>query len=438
MSDPALALVMLGVLVFTIMVGFPVAFTMMALGVGFGYYAYYQAGQAFFDNRVFYLLTQNTYGVMTNDTLVSIPLFLMMGYMVERANILDRLFYSLQVAARHVPGALAVAAIATCALFATATGIVGAVVTLMGLLAFPQMLKAGYDIRYASGAICAGGCLGILIPPSILLIVYGAQAGVSVVRLYAGALLPGLLLAGLYILYLVVLAWFKPQLAPKLPKEQTNVSFGRTILLLLTSFFPLAILILSVLGTIMFGLATPTEAAAVGALGSILLALGYRALTWSRLKEAVYLTARTSAMVCWLFVGSATFAAIFAYLGGACRFVRTKIEAASVKTGEPLSAEEVAALDAFEEVARDPALRLDMDFQVGDIQLINNYTVLHARTEFEDWPEPERKRHLLRLWLTYREAPVLPKGFPRHLGYQQENSEIAYLSDWREREAAFA
>ncbi|HYC37215.1 MAG TPA: TauD/TfdA family dioxygenase [Usitatibacter sp.] len=122
----------------------------------------------------------------------------------------------------------------------------------------------------------------------------------------------------------------------------------------------------------------------------------------------------------------------------ACRFVRTKIEAASVKTGEPLSAEEVAALDAFEEVARDPALRLDMDFQVGDIQLINNYTVLHARTEFEDWPEPERKRHLLRLWLTYREAPVLPKGFPRHLGYQQENSEIAYLSDWREREAAFA
>ena len=143
MSDPALALVMLGVLVFTIMVGFPVAFTMMALGVGFGYYAYYQVGTAFFENRVFYLLTQNTYGVMTNDTLVSIPLFLMMGYMVERANILDRLFFSLQVALRYLPGALAVAAIATCALFATATGIVGAVVTLMGLLAVPQMLKAG-------------------------------------------------------------------------------------------------------------------------------------------------------------------------------------------------------------------------------------------------------------------------------------------------------
>ena len=316
MSDPALALVLLGVLVFTIMIGFPVAFTMMALGVAFGYYAYFQPDQAFFDNRVFYLLTQNTYGVMTNDTLVSIPLFLLMGYMVERSNILDRLFYSLQVAARHLPGALAVAAILTCALFATATGIVGAVVTLMGLLAFPQMLKAGYDTRYASGAICAGGCLGIMIPPSILLIVYGAQAGVSVVRLYAGALLPGFLLASMYIVYVVVLAFFKPQFAPKLPPEQTNVPLGKTLLLLLTSFFPLAILILAVLGSIMFGLATPTEAAAVGALGAIVLAMGYRALTWSRLKEAVFLTARTSAMVCWLFVGSATFAAIFAYLGG--------------------------------------------------------------------------------------------------------------------------
>jgi tripartite ATP-independent transporter DctM subunit len=223
MSDPALALVMLGVLVLAIMIGFPVAFTMMALGVGFGYYAYFQAGQDFFDNRVFYLLTQNTYGVMTNDTLVSIPLFLFMGYMVERANILDRLFFSLQVALRFLPGALAVAAIATCALFATATGIVGAVVTLMGLLAFPQMLKAGYDTKYASGAICAGGCLGILIPPSILLIVYGAQAGVSVVRLYAGALIPGFLLAGLYIAYLIAFAAWKPEVAPKLPKEQTNV-----------------------------------------------------------------------------------------------------------------------------------------------------------------------------------------------------------------------
>ena len=316
MSPGVIALIMLGILVITIMIGFPVAFTLMALGVSFGYYAYFQDGTAFFDNRVFFLLTQNTYGVMTNDALVSIPLFLMMGYMVERANILDRLFFSLQVALRFLPGALAVATLATCALFATATGIVGAVVTLMGLLAFPQMLKAGYETRYASGAICAGGCLGILIPPSILLIVYGAQAGVSVVRLYAGALIPGFLLAGLYILYLIVYAAIKPEVAPKLPKEQTNVPFLKTMWLLTTSFFPLALLILSVLGTIMFGLATPTEAAACGAAGAVVLAAGYRALTWPRLKEAVYLTARTSAMVCWLFVGSSTFASIFAYLGG--------------------------------------------------------------------------------------------------------------------------
>jgi tripartite ATP-independent transporter DctM subunit len=316
MTPGIIALVMLGILVGTIMIGFPVAFTLMALGVGFGFYAYYIPGQDFFDNRVFFLLTQNTYGVMTNDALVSVPLFLLMGYMVERANILDRLFFSLQVALRFMPGALAVATLATCALFATATGIVGAVVTLMGLLAFPQMLKAGYDVRLASGVTCAGGCLGIMIPPSILLIVYGAQAGVSVVKLYAGALLPGFLLAGMYMVYVVGLSMLKPQLAPPLAKEHRNISFLRTLMLLATSFFPLAILILAVLGSIMFGLATPTEAAAVGALGAVVLAAGYRALSWARLKEAVYLTARTSAMVCWLFVGSSTFASIFAYLGG--------------------------------------------------------------------------------------------------------------------------
>lgn len=163
MSPGVIALIMLGILVITIMIGFPVAFTMMALAVAFGYYAYILPDQAFFDNRVFFLLTQNTYGVMTNDALVSIPLFLMMGYMVERANILDRLFFSLQVSLRFLPGALAVATLATCALFATATGIVGAVVTLMGLLAFPQMIKAGYDVRLAAGVTCAGGCLGIMI-----------------------------------------------------------------------------------------------------------------------------------------------------------------------------------------------------------------------------------------------------------------------------------
>jgi tripartite ATP-independent transporter DctM subunit len=315
MSDPVIALVMLGILVAVICIGFPVAFTLMALGVGFGYYAYYSAGQAFFDNRVFYLLTQNTFTVMNNDALVSIPLFLLMGYLIERSNILDNLFRSLQIATRHVPGSLAVATLATCALFATATGIVGAVVTLMGLLAMPQMLKAGYDNRLAAGVVCAGGCLGILIPPSIMLIVYAAQAGVSVVKLYAAAFVPGFLLAGMYIAYVIVLAIVKPNLAPRL-KDDTQYSLAEVSRLLLVSFFPLALLILAVLGAIMFGIATPTEAAAVGALGGGLLAAAYRSLTWARLKEAVYLTARTSAMVCWLFVGSATFASIFSYLGG--------------------------------------------------------------------------------------------------------------------------
>jgi tripartite ATP-independent transporter DctM subunit len=316
MTDPGVALFMMGILVFVICIGFPVAFTLMALGVIFGFYAYFQAGQDFFDNRVFYLLTQNTFTVMNNDALVSIPLFLLMGYLVERANILDDLFRSLQVALKHVPGSLAVATLATCALFATATGIVGAVVTLMGLLALPQMMKAGYDAKLSAGVICAGGCLGILIPPSIMLIVYGAMAGESVVKLYAAAFIPGFFLASMYILYVVVLAIVKPHLAPKLPKEQSDFPWTTIALMLAKSFLPLSLLILCVLGAIMFGLATPTEAAAVGALGATLLAAAYRALTWTALRESVFLTARTSAMVCWLFVGSATFASIFAYLGG--------------------------------------------------------------------------------------------------------------------------
>jgi len=316
MSDPVIALIMLGILVFTIMIGFPVAFTLMALGVGFGYYAYFQAGQAFFDNRVFYLLTQNTFTVLNNDVLVAVPLFLFMGYMVERAGILDNLFYSIQLALRRIPGSLAIATLITCAMFATATGIVGAVVTLMGLLAFPQMLKAGYDVRLASGVVCAGGCLGIMIPPSILLIVYGAMAGLSVVQLYAAALFPGFMLAAMYIVFVTILALVRPDLAPSLPKEAVTASVGKVFLLLLTSFVPLAIMILCVLGAIMFGLATPTEAAAIGSLGAIVLSAAYGALTWGRLKESVFLTARASAMVCFLFVGSATFAGVFSYLGG--------------------------------------------------------------------------------------------------------------------------
>jgi tripartite ATP-independent transporter DctM subunit len=313
---PQLALVMLGLFIFIIMLGFPIAFTLMAMGIGFGFYAYYQPDQAFFDNRVFYLFTQNTFSVMNSDILVAIPLFLFMGYMIERSNILDKLFLSLQVAFRRVPGAMAIAALVTCALFATATGIVGAVVTLMGLLAFPAMLKARYDQGISAGVICAGGTLGILIPPSIMLIVYGATAGVSVVKLYAAALIPGFVLAGLYMAYVVARALLNPRLMPSLPEDEGVMRFFEVVLLMLKAFVPLAVLIMSVLGAILFGLATPSEAAAIGALGSVVLAIAYRAMSWGKLREAVYLTARTSAMVCYLFVGSWTFSSIFSYLGG--------------------------------------------------------------------------------------------------------------------------
>jgi tripartite ATP-independent transporter DctM subunit len=317
MTDPQIAMMMLGSFIFIILLGFPIAFTLMAMGVFYGYYAYFMPDQAIFDNRVFYLLTQNTFSVMNNDVLTAIPLFLFMGYIVERSNILDRLFLSLQLAFRAVPGAMAIAALITCALFATATGIVGAVVTLMGLLALPAMLKAGYDEKLSTGVIAAGGTLGILIPPSIMLIVYGATASISVVRLYAAAMLPGFLLASLYMAYVVTRVVINPSLAPKLPREAyQNVSWTQVFILLAKAFLPLAILILSVLGAILFGLATPSEAAAIGALGGVVLAAAYRALTWGRLKEAVFLTARTTAMVCWLFVGSWTFSSVFSYLGG--------------------------------------------------------------------------------------------------------------------------
>ncbi|MEK9802820.1 MAG: TRAP transporter large permease subunit [Curvibacter sp.] len=480
-----IGLLMLSLVVVAIMLGFPTAFTLMGMGMIFTWIAYEENTQKTLD-----LMVASAFKVMSNDVLISIPLFVFMGYLVERANLIEKLFKSLHLALVRLPGALAVATLVTCAVFATATGIVGAVVTLMGLLALPQMLRSGYDVRLSAGAITAGGCLGILIPPSVMLIVYGATAGVSVVQLYAGAFFPGLMLAGLYILYVIILAKLKPKMAPPLPeaerfvplppllekvapahsarilpallkalKGQRNAEVPTSYLLkqlgvvllpllvfvfvalwsyssvtapqvvedyselqamgsstaeeeeeetsgglaeppgaeeeeqasasgvqeppgaeqekqeeksasslaepgaaseaaataepevrsaplgfwiglgvgalalalyyallsftrfevfkmLLTSFFPLLILILAVLGSIVMGLATPTEAAAVGALGGFLLAAAYKQLTLNVVKESVFLTAKTSAMVCWLFVGSAIFSAAFALLGG--------------------------------------------------------------------------------------------------------------------------
>ena len=314
MTDPQVAIFMLSIFIFLVLLGFPIAFTLVPIGVGFGYYAYFQADNLL-NNQIFYLLNQNTYSVMESDILVAIPLFLFMGYVVERANIVNRLFFSLQLATRHLPGSMAVAALATCAIFATASGIIGAVVTLMGLLAFPAMVKANYDRGFASGVICAGGTLGILIPPSIMLIVYAAIAELSVLRLYAAAIIPGFLLAGFYMVYVVGRAYFNPSIAPK-PLEEEVPSTRVIFIQLLTSFIPLALLILSVLGSILLGLATPAEAAAIGAFGGLFLAFCYKALNWKTLKQSIFLTAKTTAMVCWLFVGSWTFASVFSYLGG--------------------------------------------------------------------------------------------------------------------------
>jgi tripartite ATP-independent transporter DctM subunit len=320
MTNPEVALVMLALFILLVLLGFPIAFTLLAMGVGFGYYAYHHEGSVevfsdIFNNNIFYLVNQNTYSVMENPILVAIPLFLFMGYVVERANIVDKLFFSLYMAARNLPGSLAIAALLTCAVFSTASGIVGAVVTLMGLLAFPAMANANYDKSFAAGVICAGGTLGILIPPSIMLIVYAAIADLSPLRLYAAAVFPGLLLAGLYIVYVIVRVYFNPALAPKPSME--NPPPPREIYLdLLKSFVPLTVLIALVLGSILGGLATPAEAAAMGALGGMVLAVLYRSMSWNKLKESVFLTAKATAMVCWLFVGSWTFASVFSYLGG--------------------------------------------------------------------------------------------------------------------------
>jgi TRAP-type mannitol/chloroaromatic compound transport system permease large subunit len=480
MTNGHLGLLMLSLVVVAIMLGFPTAFTLMGMGMIFALFAFLSQGEGTAQavDRTLSLMVQRAFSVMTNDVLISIPLFVFMGYLVERANLIEKLFKSLHLSLARVPGALAVATLVTCAIFATATGIVGAVVTLMGLLALPSMLKAGYSVKLSAGAITAGGCLGILIPPSVMLIVYGATAGVSVVKLYAGAFFPGIMLATLYIGYVIVVAKLKPELAPPMadvdrlvtitpPSEilakysqralpgllavmkgraASNMSMGELFKqfmiiigpliffavvmtsmygvatkpvevsvmtemvsdggmmtlesaedspqpqadgvalppgaeedveeakpaatnmastgvseiptgdgaaaerapvplwywitlgiglvigaifyytltikrleifkMLLGSFFPLAALILVVLGAIVFGLATPTEAAALGSFGGFALAWAYKQLNMEVVKESVFLTAKTSAMVCWLFVGSSIFSAAFALLGG--------------------------------------------------------------------------------------------------------------------------
>jgi TRAP-type mannitol/chloroaromatic compound transport system permease large subunit len=487
MSNAALGLTMLSLIIVVILMGFPTAFTLMGLGMMFGFVAFYEPSAPWLDNRIFDLMVQRAYGAMNNDTLLSIPLFVLMGYIMERGALVDRMFYSVQLAFRKLPGSLAVTTLVICTFWGIASGLVGAVVVLMGVIAMRPMLNAGYDTRLAAGVITAGGTLGILIPPSIMIIVYAAVAGQSVVKLYAAAMFPGFFLAFLYLVYVIGWCLINPKIAPKLPIEQqratitpavaqlsanystyllpallmallapARASIGRAGLLaalvralvplwlalvllgstwwyvtiysqqvepaqavavqqaaapqssagglaeppgsgslqeppgsslaeppgsaqapaaaqgdeplqrmggaaveapqhaavpaafytgfyiacalvlalliwyyrnfdaeqfeiltmLITSVMPLAILTMMVLGVILFGITTATESAAVGAAGAFLMAWQAGSLNFQRIKEAVFLTAKTTSMVCWLFVGSALFSAVFAILGG--------------------------------------------------------------------------------------------------------------------------
>jgi TRAP-type mannitol/chloroaromatic compound transport system permease large subunit len=491
-SDPALGLTMLALIVVVIMMGFPTAFTLMGLGMFFGYIALYDPSHSWLQNRVFDLMVERTYGAMNNDTLISIPLFVLMGYVMERGALVDKMFYSIQLAFRRVPASLAVATLIVCTFWGIASGLVGAVVVLMGVIAFNPMLKAGYNVKLASGVITAGGTLGILIPPSVMIIVYAAVAGQSVVKLYASAMFPGFFLSFLYLVYIVGWALIDPKIAPKLPESETKVpvsdwvrkfeqAYSKNMLiglltavirpgrasaiavaegrrltyvalwknllnalfpmilsgvtlwgiwwyvvihqqadtqatagmvirqqaaapvqatppanqdkpqelgnnetesdsapqeaegveqvgtpellkqgtaapsesgppqgfytyfwlvtaatalvllwyywkldaeafellkLLISSVMPLGILTIVVLAVILFGITTATESAAIGAAGAFLLALQARTFSWERLKQSIFLTAKTTAMVCWLFIGSALFSGVFAILGG--------------------------------------------------------------------------------------------------------------------------
>jgi tripartite ATP-independent transporter DctM subunit len=308
-AQSTLGVIQLCVLIAAIFMGFPTAFVLLALGFFFGYVG--------FGPLVFDLMVSRTFFVMTNDVLVAVPLFIFMGYILERSGVLDRLFTALRIAMGPIRGSLALATLVTCTIFATATGIIGASVTLMGLLAMPTMMRAGYDKQLSAGVITAGGCLGILIPPSVMLILYGATAGVSTAQLYAAAFLPGLMLSGLYFLYVALRCQLKPELGPPLPKSERDFPPLKIVWMVITSVLPITILILAVLGTIVFGLAAPTEAAAVGALGGMLLTVAYGRFNWETLKAAVFQTAQTSTMVLFLLVGSSLFAAVFARLGGA-------------------------------------------------------------------------------------------------------------------------
>ncbi|MCY4469241.1 MAG: TRAP transporter large permease subunit [Thiotrichales bacterium] len=309
MSPEILGLVSLGALFVGIFVGFPISFTLIFLAIVFGYIG--------FGKVVFYLMVLQTFIIMREPLLAAVPLFLFMGYILEQAGLMDRLFSGFRMMLASVKGSLYIAVLTTATLFAAATGIVGASVTILGVMAAPIMKKSGYDPRLSAGSIAAGGTLGMLIPPSIMLVVMGPVVGVPITELFAAAVLPGILLAGLYTLYAVIRCYMRPELGPAMPVEERAGSAAEIVRELFVGIIPLAVLILAVLGSILGGLATPTDAAAMGALGALVLAIAYRRLTWERLKTAVFRTIVTSSMILLLVAASNFYGAVFARLGSA-------------------------------------------------------------------------------------------------------------------------
>ncbi len=304
-----LGLIMLVVMIGVIFVGFPISFTLLFLALTFGYFG---LGEVVFSLAYF-----QTIGMMKEELLAAVPLFIFMGFLTEQAGLMERLFVALRNILAPIRGSLFAVVILTATIFAMATGIVGAAVTVLGIMASPIMIKTGYDGRLAAGAITAGGTLGILIPPSVMLIVMGPVLGVSVADLYAAAFGPGFLLAGIYLVYLMGRAFFNPKLGPPVPKEERVHSAGVMVKEVLIGVVPLIALIGAALGSILAGLATPTEAAGIGALGAALLAAAYGKLSYAGIKRAVLSTTATSSMVLLLAVTSNIFGAVFARMGTA-------------------------------------------------------------------------------------------------------------------------
>jgi tripartite ATP-independent transporter DctM subunit len=306
-SNEFLGLVLLGALLAGIFVGFPIAFTLIILSVVFGYIG--------FGDTVFYLMVFQTIGLMKEETLAAVPLFIFMGHVLEQAGLMERLFRSFQLILAPVRGSLYLGVLLTATLFATATGIIGASVTVMGMMAAPAMLKAGYDAKLSAGTITAGGTLGILIPPSVMLVVMGPVVGVSIIKLFAAAIFPGLILAGLYIVYTMLRSHINPSLGPPLPREQWATSVWQMVREFAYGIVPLAFVMFAALGSIIFGLATPTEAAAMGASGAVLLVVMYRRFSLRALREAALKTLETSSLVLFLAVASNIYGAVFTRLG---------------------------------------------------------------------------------------------------------------------------